>query len=74
MKHPLVVAATIAGGGIGGIGDFMVEGEKSEDNGDGFVGQLGSSTTGFVKGGIKGTMIGGATTGTVAALRHILGK
>lgn len=74
MKHPLVVAATIAGGSIGGITGFMAEGEESENRGDGFGGQLGSSTAGFVKGGIKGAMIGGATTGTVAALRHILGK
>jgi hypothetical protein len=73
-KHPGLIAASIAGGGIGVAAGVMNKGEQLENYGasDGRV--IMGSITGGITYGLAGAGIGIGTAGTVMALRKILGK
>lgn len=71
---PALIAAGIAGGGIGtGVG-FLSEGERLEKQGatgwEQFTGSIGDG----IVGGLGGTAIGVGSASTVMALKKILGK
>ena len=74
MNHPGIIAATIAGGGIGLAIGAMTKSERSEENGDSSLQQTGQFLYGGITGGIVGTGIGVGIGGTASALKHILGK
>lgn len=74
MQHPGIVAAAIAGAGIGGVAGFMKSGEYAEEHGSSEWQQVTSSVSGILPGAAKGAMIGGIPAGTVAALKYVLGK
>ncbi len=71
---PSLIAASIAGGGIGVAAGVMSRGEKLEKQGasDGRV--IMGSIGGGITYGIAGTGIGAGVAGTTIALRKILGK
>ena len=73
-QYPGVIAAMIAGGGIGMATGAMTKGETSEERGDSGLQQTGQFLYGGVTGGIVGTGIGVGIGGTASALKHILGK
>lgn len=71
---PAIIAAGIAGGGIGtGIG-FMTRGEELENMGASEWQQLKGSTISGITHGVAGTGIGVGVAGTAMALRKVLGK
>lgn len=74
MNHLGIIAATIAGGGIGLATGAMTRGERSEERGDSGLQQTGQFLYGGITGGIVGTSIGIGIGGTASALKHILGK
>ena len=74
MNHPGIIAATIAGSGIGFATGAMSKGEQSEERGDSGLKQTGQFLYGGVTGGAIGTGIGIGIGGTAAALKHILRK
>ena len=74
MNHPGIVAASIAGGGIGIATGFMSKGEELENNGTSGLKQFTGSTIGGLSGGVVGTGIGLGVGGTALALRKILRK
>lgn len=74
MNHSGIIAATIAGGGIGLATGAMTKGERSKERGDSSLQQTGQFLYGGVTGGIVGTGIGIGIGGTASALKHILGK
>lgn len=71
---PAMIAAGIAGGGIGTVYGFMKKGEQLENMGAGGLRQLGGSVAGGVTNGVAGTGIGIGAAGTAMALKHILRK
>lgn len=71
---PAMIAAGIAGGGIGTAAGIMSRGEELENMGATGFQQLGGSVVGGITHGIVGTGIGIGTAGTAIALKHILGK
>lgn len=71
---PAMIAAGIAGGGIGAAIGVMSKGEELENMGATGFQQLGGSVVGGITHGIVGTGIGVGTAGTAMALKHILGK
>lgn len=73
-QHSGIIAATIAGGGIGMATGAMTRGERSEEHGDSGLQQTGQFIYGGITGGIVGTGIGVGIGGTASALKHILGK
>lgn len=74
MKHPGIIAATIAGGGIGLSIGAMSKGEQSEERGDSGFQQTGQFLYGGVIGGGIGAGVGVGIGGTASALKHILRK
>lgn len=70
--NPSIVAASIAGGGIGLATNFMVKGEQSENRGDTLIQQFGHSTIGGLSGGIVGAGIGAGVSGTAIALSKVM--
>ena len=71
---PSMVAAGIAGVGIGTAAGFLTKSEELENQGASVESQVGE---GFVNGlgtGIAGAGIGLGVSGTAVALKHILGK
>ena len=74
MNHPGIIAATIAGGGIGLATGAMTKGERSEERGDSESQQAGQFLYCGITGGIVGAGIGVGVGGTASALKHILGK
>ena len=74
MNHPGIIAATIAGGGIGLATGAMARGERSEEGGDSGLQQTGQFLYGGITNGIIGAGIGAGIGGTASALKHILGK
>lgn len=72
--NPAIVAASIAGAGIGTATGFMVKGEKLENQGASINQQLGGSLVGGLEGALIGTGIGAGVSGTAVALRSILRK
>jgi hypothetical protein len=71
---PAMIAATIAGGGLGVASGFMVKGEESENRGASTLQQLGDSVAGGISYGVTGAGIGIGVSGTAVALKKILGK
>ena len=74
MNHPGIIAATIAGGGIGMAAGAMTRGERSEERGDSGLQQTGQFLYGGITSGIIGTGIGAGIGGTASVLKHILRK
>lgn len=74
IMTPGMIAATIAGGGIGTAAGFMSKGEELENAGASEFKQTVGSVGGGLKGGLVGAGIGVGTAGTIVALRNILGK
>lgn len=72
--NPAIIAASIAGTGIGGAVGFMSKGEQLENQGASFGRQLGGSLAGGFKSSLIGAGIGAGVGGTGVALRKILGK
>ena len=71
---PAIIAASIAGGGIGLAGGAMVKGQRLEEQGasefDQFTKPLGTGiTTGLI-----GAGVGAGVSGTALALRKVLRK
>ena len=73
-QHPGMIAAAIAGGGIGMSVGAMTKGETSEERGDSGLKQTGNFLYGGFTGSLVGTGIGLGVGGTASALKHILGK
>ena len=73
-QYPGIIAATIAGGGIGLATGAMTRGERSEERGDSGLQQTGQFLYGGIAGGIVGAGIGVGVGGTASALKHILRK
>lgn len=73
-KYPEIVAATIAGVGIGSVTNAMIKGERSEQEGDSDMKQIGNFALGGLSGGIIGGGIGLGVGGTAHALKQILRK
>lgn len=71
---PSMVAAGIAGAGIGVAAGFMNKGEQLENQGATSMQQLGGGIAGGLGGGIAGAGIGLGVSGTAVALKHILKK
>lgn len=71
---PAIIAAGIAGAGIGTATGFMTKGEKLENQGASTFQQFTGSTVGGLSGGLIGTGIGVGVGGTAVALKKILGK
>ena len=71
---PAVIAAGIAGGGLGTAYGFMSKGEHLETQGATDSQQVTGSIGGGISGGIVGIGVGAGVSGTAMALKHILGK
>jgi hypothetical protein len=71
---PSMVAAGIAGAGIGVAAGFMTKGETLENQGASPMQQLGGGIAGGIGGGVAGAGIGIGVSGTAVALKHILKK
>lgn len=71
---PALIAAGIAGGGIGTAVGFMTKGEELENMGASEMKQLTGSTVGGITHGIAGAGIGVGVSGTAIAIKKILGK
>jgi hypothetical protein len=71
---PAIIAASIAGGGIGTAAGFMTRGEELEDIGASGFQQLGGATVSGITHGVAGVGIGVGVAGTAIALKKILGK
>lgn len=71
---PAIIAATIAGGGIGTAAGFMTKGEELENAGASGFQQLTGSTVSGITYGIGGAGIGAGVAGTAMALKKALGK
>ena len=73
-QYPGIIAATIAGGGVGLATGAMTRGERSEERGDSGFQQTGQFLYGGVIGGGIGAGVGIGIGGTASALKHILRK
>lgn len=71
---PAMIAAGIAGGGIGTAAGIMSRGERLENMGVSEFEQLTGSAVGGIKYGIAGAGIGIGVGGTAMALKKIIGK
>lgn len=71
---PAMIAAMIAGGGIGTAAGFMTAGERLEEQGAPVSKQLTGGVGNGIKDGIIGTGIGAGVSGTALALKSILRK
>ena len=71
---PAMIAAMIAGGGIGTAAGFMTAGERLEEQGAPVSKQLTGGVGNGIKDGIIGTGIGAGVGGTALALKSILRK
>ena len=69
-----VIAAGIAGGGLGTVYGLMSKGERLESQGATDFQQITGSIGGGISGGIVGVGVGAGVSGTAMALKHILGK
>lgn len=72
--HPGLIAASIAGGGIGTAAGIMTRGEELEKRGASEGKIIGGSLVGGLTHGVAGAGIGAGAAGTVLALKKILGK
>ena len=71
---PAMIAAMIAGGGIGTAAGFMTTGERLEEQGAPVSKQLTGGIGNGVKDGIIGVGIGAGVSGTAIALKQIFRK
>lgn len=74
VGSPGVVAATIAGGGIGLVGGAMIAGQQAEEAGSPLSQQATASFRGGVSAGMTGTAIGFGGSVALSAAKSILGK
>lgn len=72
--NPGIIAATIAGSGVGLATGAMIKGERSENQGDSGLQQTGQFLYGGITGGVIGGGIGVGIGGTAFALKKVLGK
>lgn len=71
---PSIIAAMVAGGGIGTAAGFMTAGERLEEQGAPVSKQLTGVIGNGVKDGIIGVGIGAGVSGTAIALKQIFRK
>lgn len=71
---PAIIAATVAGSGIGTATGFMTKGEQVEDQGISTFSQIKEASLSGISGGFIGAGIGLGVSGTAIALKKILGK
>ena len=71
---PSVIAAMVAGGGIGTAAGFMTAGERLEEQGALVSKQLTEGIGNGIKDGLIGTGIGAGISGTAIALKQIFRK
>ena len=71
---PAMIAAMIAGGGIGTAAGFMTAGERLEEQGAPVSKQLTGGISNGIKDGLIGTGIGAGVSGTAIALKTIFRK
>ena len=71
---PAMIAAMIAGGGIGTAAGFMTAGERLEEQGTSVSKQLTGGIGNGIKDGLIGTGIGAGVSGTAYALKQVFRK
>ena len=71
---PAMIAAMIAGGGIGTAAGFMTAGERLEEQGTPVSKQLTGGIGNGIKDGLIGTGIGAGVSGTAYALKQVFRK
>lgn len=71
---PAMIAAMIAGGGIGTAAGFMTAGERLEEQGAPISKQLTGGISNGIKDSLIGTGIGAGVSGTAIALKQIFRK
>ena len=71
---PSIIAAMVAGGGIGTAAGFMTAGERLEEQGAPVSKQLTGGIGNGIKDGLIGTGIGAGISGTAYALKQIFRK
>lgn len=71
---PAMIAAMIAGGGIGTAAGFMTAGERLEEQGAPISKQLTGGIGNGIKDSLIGTGIGAGVSGTAIALKQIFRK
>ena len=71
---PSIIAAMVAGGGIGTAAGFMTAGERLEEQGAPVSKQLTGGIGNGIKDGLIGTGIGAGISGTAYALKTIFRK
>lgn len=71
---PAMIAAMIAGGGIGTAAGFMTAGERLEEQGAPVSKQLTGGIGNGIKDSLIGTGIGAGVSGTAIALKQIFRK
>ena len=71
---PAMIAAMIAGGGIGTAAGFMTAGERLEEQGAPVSKRLTGGIGNGIKDGLIGTGIGAGISGTAYALKTIFRK
>ena len=72
--NPAIIAASIAGGGIGTAAGVMIKGEQLEHQGASNLEQMTRIIPNGLQGGIIGAGIGAGASGTAVALRAIFRK
>lgn len=71
---PMIIAGTIAGGGIGMAAGAMSRGERSEERGDGGWQQLGQFAYGGLTGGAIGMGAGAGVGGALMLAKNVIRK
>lgn len=71
---PAMIAAMVAGGGIGTAAGFMTAGERLEEQGAPVSKQLTGGIGNGIKDSLIGTGIGAGVSGTAIALKQIFRK
>lgn len=71
---PAMIAAMIAGGGIGTAAGFMTAGERLEEQGAPISKQLTGGIGNGIKDSLIGTGIGAGVSGTAIALKQVFRK
>ena len=71
---PSVIAAMVAGGGIGTAAGFMTVGERLEEQGAPVSKQLTGGIGNGIKDSLIGTGIGAGVSGTAIALKQVFRK
>lgn len=71
---PSVIAAMVAGGGIGTAAGFMTAGERLEEQSAPISNQLTGGIGNGIKDGLIGTGIGAGISGTAIALKQVFRK